>query len=149
VHRFETAHSAATHAFLMDAESRRVPELLAVDGVAGLWTFSSICTTLDPSWQPVAGSATFDLSGTDAGLFRAELIFIDGMPEQTWHGIGGVSTGPDDAGHEIFRSLLLPITAWEWDWFDGERIRRRSDAEAGRTVHHPADVRGGGHRRLE
>lgn len=118
LHRFETAHSGATHAFLLDAESRRVPELLAMDGVAGVWTFSSISTTLDPSWQPVPGSATFDPSGTDAGLFRAELVFIDGTPEQTQHSIDTVPIGPDGAGQEIFRSLLLPITAWKWDWFD-------------------------------
>jgi hypothetical protein len=70
VHRFETAHSPATHACLMDAESRRVPDLLAADGVAGVWTFSSISTTLDPSFQPAAESVTFGPSGADAGLFR-------------------------------------------------------------------------------
>ena len=118
VRRFEEAHAPATHRFLADAESRRVPDLIAVDGVAGVWTFSSIATTVDPSWQPAAGSVTFDPAGTDAGLFRAELVFIDGPPQQTRHGIAAVSTGPDDAGQEIFRSLLLPITAWEWDWFD-------------------------------
>jgi hypothetical protein len=119
LHRFETAHSGATHAFLLDADSRRVPELLAVDGVAGVWTFSSISTTLDPSWEPVAASATFDPSGGDAGLFRAELVFIDGVPEETRGRIGTVSAGPGEAGQEIFSSMLLPITAWEWDWFDG------------------------------
>jgi hypothetical protein len=115
--RFEHAHDAATHAFLVDAESRRVPELLEVDGVAGVWSFSSISTTLDPSWQPVAGSATFDPSGTDAGLFRAELVFIDGPPEQTGERIDAIDAGTHAAGTEIFRSLLLPITPWEWDWF--------------------------------
>jgi len=119
LHRFETAHSAATHAFLMDGQARRVPELLAVDGVAGVWTFSSISTTLDRSWQPVAGSSTFDPSGSDPGLFRAEIIYIDGAPEETQGRIGTVSDGPGEAGQEIFRSMLLPITPWEWDWFDG------------------------------
>jgi hypothetical protein len=118
VHRFETAHSPATHACLMDAESRRVPDLLAADGVAGVWTFSSISTTLDPSFQPAAESVTFGPSGADAGLFRAELVFIDGPPEQVRRDIGTVGAGPDDAGQAVFRSLLLPITAWEWDWFD-------------------------------
>jgi hypothetical protein len=119
VRRFERAHAPATHAFLLAADLRRVPDLLAVDGVAGVWTFSSISTTLDPSFQGVAGSVTFGPSGADAGLFRAELVFIDGPPEQTQRDIGTVSTGPDDAGPEIFRSLLLPITAWDWDWFGG------------------------------
>jgi hypothetical protein len=119
VRRFETPHSPATHAFLTDAQARRVPALLDVGGVAGVWTFSSIGTTLDPSWQPMAGSVTFDPQGTDAGLFRAELVFIDGPPEQARDKIGAVAAGPGDAGHEIFSSLLLPITAWDWDWFDG------------------------------
>ena len=67
----------------------------------------------------MAGSVTFGPSGADAGLFRAELVFIDGAPEQTRRDIGSVSSGPGDAGQEIFRSLLLPITAWDWDWFEG------------------------------
>jgi hypothetical protein len=119
MHRFELAHGPATHAFLMAAESRRVPDLLALDGVAGVWTFSSISTTLDPSFQDMAGSVTFSPSDADAGLFRAELVFIDGAPEQARRDIGTVSSGLDDAGQEIFRSLLLPIAAWDWDWFEG------------------------------
>jgi hypothetical protein len=118
LYRFEQSHSASTHRYLAHVESRRLPELLSLDGVAGAWSFSSISTTLDPSWGPRAGSATFDPSGSDAGLFRAELVFIDGMPEETQRRIAAVPAGPDEAGEEIFRSLLLPITAWEWDWFD-------------------------------
>jgi len=118
VHRFDESHSARTHAYLADAQARRVPELLNTDGVAGTWSFSSISTTLDPSWQPVAGSATFDPSGTDAGLFHAELVFIDGDPDATRRRIDAIAPPADPAGTEIFRSLLLPITPWEWTWFD-------------------------------
>jgi hypothetical protein len=118
VHRFDDAHSAATHAFLADAEGRRAQQLVELDGVAGVWSFSSISTTLDPSWQPVSGSATFDPSGSDAGLFRVELVFIDGDPEDTRRRIDALEPGATRAGTEVFRSLLLPITPWEWDWFD-------------------------------
>jgi hypothetical protein len=125
LHRFEQAHAEGTHAYLADARSRRIPALLDVPGVAGAWVFSSISTTLDPSWQPVAGSATFDPSGSDAGLFRAELVFIDGEPGTVTAAIDQIPAfGHENAsgsGSEIFRSRLLPITAWAWDWFDGQR----------------------------
>ena len=118
LYRFDESHGPHTHALLADARSRRVPALLATDGVAGAWSFSSISTTLDPSWRPVAGSATFDPSGTDAGLFHAELVFIDGDPDATRERIGAIAPAAQPAGAEIFRSLLLPITPWDWDWFD-------------------------------
>jgi hypothetical protein len=119
LYRFDQAHSAATHAYLADADSHRIPALLDVPGVAGVWTFSSISTTLDPSWQSVSGSATFDPSGSDRGLLRAELVFLEGDPAAT----GRALDAPADeavgaAGQEIFRSLLLPIQPWEWGWFD-------------------------------
>jgi hypothetical protein len=41
---------------LMDAESPQVPELLAVDGVADVWTFSTISTTLDPPFRRWPGA---------------------------------------------------------------------------------------------
>ena len=116
--RFERAHSAATQAYLADAESRRLSALLELPGVAGVWSFSSLSTTLDPSWQVVPGSATFDPSGTDAGLLRAELIFFDGPSEAVEPELASVSPAETDAGQEIFRSRLLPIRAWDWDWFD-------------------------------
>jgi hypothetical protein len=118
LYRFKQAHADSTHAYLAEAQRRRLPALLEVPGVAGAWTFSSISTTLDPSWQPVAGSATFDPSGLDAGLFRAELIFIDGDPETVTAAIDAIPAVTVSAGEEIFASRLLPITAWQWSWFD-------------------------------
>lgn len=118
VYRFERAHSAATHAYLAEAEGRHIPTVLALPGVAGAWSFSSISTTLDPTWRTVPGSATFDPSGVDAGLFRVELIFVDGDPETVEADVAAVRPPAVAAGEEIFRSTLLPIRPWEWDWFD-------------------------------
>ncbi|MDT4893974.1 MAG: hypothetical protein QOE97_3009 [Pseudonocardiales bacterium] len=121
LYRFDQAHSAATHAHLVEADSHRIPALLEVPGVAGAWTFSSISTTLDPSWDAVPASATFDPSGRDRGLFRAELLFIDGDPAATARALATpADTLAGAAGQEIFRSLLLPIQPWEWDWFDAQ-----------------------------
>ena len=53
------------------------------------------------------------------GLERTHYVNRYWFREPWRVGIGSVGTGPEDAGEEIFRSLLLPITAWEWDWFDG------------------------------
>jgi hypothetical protein len=116
--RFNAAHSADTHAYLADAELRRIPARLEVAGVAGVWSFSSMSTTLDPSWRPVPGSATFDANGSDAGLFRAEVSFLDGPTDAFQAELDTQAQETQTAGTEVFSSLLLPIRAWEWDWFD-------------------------------
>jgi hypothetical protein len=110
--RFE-ARSKEAHRYFAAYDRDYAPALLSMPGVVGIWTFSSLSTTIDPSWRPVAASATFDPSGSDAGTVRAELVFLDQDPltvQQTlpWH----------DGGKEIFTSALLPIQAWHWDWFD-------------------------------
>jgi hypothetical protein len=111
--RFEDAHSPDVHAHHAAFDTDVAPGLLDRPGVAGLWTFTSMATTLDASWRAVPGSTTFEPSGSDAGRLRAELLFLDGDPDLA---LPPPAPGP---GEVLFASRLLPITPWGWDWFDG------------------------------
>jgi hypothetical protein len=110
---FEDAHSSDVHAYYAGFDTDVAPVLLDRPGVAGLWTFTSMATTLDPSWRPTPGSTTFEPSGADAGRLRAELVFLDGDPALA------LPSPPPAPGAVLFASRLLPITPWAWDWFDG------------------------------
>jgi hypothetical protein len=110
--RFE-AHSKEAHRYFAVYDHDYAPTVLATTGVVGIWTFSSVSTTIDPSWRPVPGSTTFDPSGRDAGTLRAELVFVDEDPLTVQQALPR-----HEGGEEIFTSALLPIHAWHWDWFD-------------------------------
>jgi hypothetical protein len=110
--RFE-AHSKEAHRYFAVYDHDYAPTVLATTGVVGIWTFSSVSTTIDPSWRPVPGSTTFDPSGRDAGTLRAELVFVDEDPLTVQQALPR-----HEGGEEIFTSALLPIRAWHWDWFD-------------------------------
>jgi hypothetical protein len=112
--RLDEPKTAAAERWLGDRE-RRARRLLDLDGVAGVWTASSASTTLDPSWLPTPGSATFDPAPRDAGHLRAELVFVDGDPWPVAERLPEVGVDP---GEDVFTSLLLPIVPWEWGWFD-------------------------------
>jgi hypothetical protein len=114
--RLEDPKSPPAEAWLGERE-RLCRELVAVDGVAGVWTASSTSTTLDPSWSPKAASTTFDPAPRDAGAIRAELVVLDGNPWSMADRLPVVERGPAE---DLFTSLLLPIRPWEWDWFDAD-----------------------------
>ena len=118
--RLAEPKTAAAQLWLGERE-RRARSLLDVPGVAGAWTASSVSTTLDPSWRPTPGSATFDPSPTEAGCLRAELVFLDDDPWRVAERLSAVDAG---AAEDLFTSLLLPIVPWQWDWFDPVRASR-------------------------
>lgn len=103
-----------------------VPELLDCPGVAGVWTFSSDSTTLDPSWRAVPGSTTFDAAGSDRGHLRITLAFLDEDPVDVAQAIavrsdrlGRAARGPGGAETTLLSAPLRAIAPWEWDWFEG------------------------------
>ncbi len=119
LHHIDDPASTDAHDFYAFQDRVAVPRIVSHPGVAGLWSFSSVSTTLDPSWQPRQGSLTFDPGGQDAGRYFATLAFLDGDPLEvvtdlrafdSSRGIGSVT--------DVYESALLPITPWQWDWFD-------------------------------
>jgi hypothetical protein len=117
--------SPRAHRYLGHRDRVAIPRLLRCRGVAGAYAFSSLSTTIDPSWRPVPGSVTFDASGSDAGSLRAELLFLDADPLDTLaerQDAERVGADPDDeeAVRVLFSTALYPIQPWSWDWFDGE-----------------------------
>jgi len=114
---------AAADRFAWD-DQVRLPGLLGVGGVAGAWTFSSVSTTIDPTWEPTAGSVTFDAVGTDRAGVRVTVVFCDEDPIAVWAAVADYdrSAGPPPGGSEVattvFSSPLRAITPWEWGWFD-------------------------------
>lgn len=125
LHRLLEPRDPLAETWLGECE-RAARERIDLPGVAGVWTLSSSSTTLDPGWQPRAGSMTFD-PGSDPGRIRAEITFLDEEPADVVRTLPGLAPRagsprpePDEpqVAEELFTSLLLPITAWAWDWFE-------------------------------
>lgn len=121
IHRLTQPRDPQTEQWFGERE-RAMRERVGRPGVAGAWSLSSISTTIDPGWQPTAGSMTFDPTPAAAGAHRAELTFLDDDPFEVVEQLPGLQpsrprTDPAVA-EEIFVSLLLPIVPWHWSWFD-------------------------------
>ncbi len=128
--RLVAPRSPQAHEYLRHRDRVVIPRLLRRPGVAGVYAFSSLSTTLDPSWRPVPGSATFDPSGSDAGSLRIELLFLDADPLDTLahrRAAEDAASADDatdnaadaDAAQPLLSSALYPILPWSWDWFAG------------------------------
>jgi hypothetical protein len=127
VQRFFDPHSSAAHDVLTWTDQVHTPDVLAVPGVAGAYTFSSRATTLDPDFAARPGDTTFTPNGNAPGLFRATMYFLDDDPvtvvdriaaqRPAWAAAG---TTRDNSGavESIFVAPLRSITPWQWDWFD-------------------------------
>ena len=138
--RLREPHSAATARLFAWYDEVRIPDLLECHGVAGVWTFSSESTTLDPSWEPVPGSTTFNASGSDQGSIRVTVAFLDEDPLDVWSAMeiqarslssAGRTRETSDLESTLFAAPLRAITPWEWDWFD------QSPADVGHNAEHP------------
>lgn len=90
-----------------------VPRLLAVDGVAGCWTFRSLrvmaATGPDgtrPDWAD--------------GDLRVRVCWLDGDLDATAARVDRVldDPGPGDRMRRVFRGALATIQPWQWDWFE-------------------------------
>jgi hypothetical protein len=86
--------------------ARRDPaELLALEGVAGVWSFAAID---GGRWKP--------------GPRRVTVCFVDGDPATSAHGAEPLlRRAAGEAGTAVvYASPFETVTPWQWDWFDGE-----------------------------
>ena len=82
----------------------RDDHLLAVDGVAGVWTFATDPAEPSPErWRP--------------GDHRITVAFVDGDPLAVAAGAGPSLRGGGPA--PVYAGPFETITPWRWDWFDG------------------------------
>ena len=127
LYRMFEPHSTATEEVLAWYDRVHIPDVVACPGVAGAWTFSSTSTTLDPGWEAVSGSTTFDQKSGQGGHLRAAVIFLDDDPlvvterliarRNDW-GRDGRTKDTSAVEEKLFAGPLRAITPWEWDWFD-------------------------------
>jgi hypothetical protein len=126
VSRLTDPHSASTGQLFAWYDQVWIPDLLQRPGVAGVWTFSSDSTTLDPSWRPVPGSTTFNASGSDQGSIRILLVYLDEDPVELCPQLtdrAETAAARDRPGNAadleatLFAAPLRVINPWEWDWF--------------------------------
>ncbi len=94
------------------------PDMLGIDGIAGLWTFFSKSESSSPAFE----------RETPPGR-RIAVYYLDGDPidvvgemsarAPAWKREGRM---PDfsDTSTLRFAAPLETITPWQWDWFDGE-----------------------------
>jgi hypothetical protein len=83
------------------------PSLLAVEGVAGLWTFTTSNQFRDHPW--------------DTGDRRVTVVWLDGDPVAVAAALD-LADAPrrerDDATRVLFAGPLQTVVPWQWDWFD-------------------------------
>jgi hypothetical protein len=124
VSRVVEPHGTRAHERFAWYDRELIPDLLASPGVAGVWTFSSQSTTLDPGWRGAGGSTTFDeASQPETGQYRILLAYLDADPLAFLAGRrpGLGSDGPHpESETSIMDGVLRSITPWEWTWFDEE-----------------------------
>ena len=87
--------------------ARRDPAaLLALDGVAGVWSFAAAESA--GRWKP--------------GRRRVTVCFADGDPVVVAEGAEALlRRAAGEAGSQVvFAAPLEAITPWEWGWFDGD-----------------------------
>lgn len=118
VSRFREHHGAAAHDFFAWQDRVRIPDLLAVDGVAGAWTFSFRSDQRHPTL------ALNDSEQYAVGELRVQLLYLDDDPravtadiaerERTWDAAGRGAPDPS-AEERLFSSPVSTIVPWQ-DW---------------------------------
>lgn len=114
--RYAKPHGLDTHSCFTWEDTRLIPELLTVDGVAGAWTFSF-------SHPQQHGTLPFKGSFAEPpGGLRIRMLYLDGDPGPTGEAVRQaerrISAGPDappEAGQVLFSSSLSTIIPWQ-DW---------------------------------
>lgn len=114
--RYAKPHSLDTHECFTWEDTRVVPELLEVPGVAGAWTFS-FSHTQRHSTLPL-DSALDD----PAGGLRIRLLYVDEEPSETSAAVRAVEErlaaepgAPRVPGDVLFSAPLRTIIPWQ-DW---------------------------------
>jgi hypothetical protein len=87
-------------------EGRLDDALLAAEGVAGTWTFST--------------DGRFDRHGWRPGDKTVTVSYLDAEPLAVAPGLGALVRAQPDQDHRpvLFAGPLETITPWRWGWFD-------------------------------
>jgi hypothetical protein len=84
------------------------PALLAVPGVAGIWTFASADQLASPRWSQGARRITVCWLDDEPLDVAARVASLEAERRERY----------DATSHVTFAGPLETITPWEWDWFD-------------------------------
>ncbi|MCC9196829.1 hypothetical protein QNO08_08575 [Arthrobacter sp. zg-Y820] len=114
--RYAEPHGLDTHSSFTWEDTRLIPELLNVDGVAGAWTFSF-------SHPQQHGTLPFTATFAEPpGGLRIRMLYLDEDPGTTAESVRKaerrLETAPDaprDVGEVLFSSPLSTIIPWQ-DW---------------------------------
>ncbi len=90
-----------------DRRQAATAQLLAADGVAGVWNFNAADRFTDLGWK--------------AGRRAITVCYLDLAPLDVAPALGTLVRGTDSADAPVaFAGPLETITPWEWGWFDQE-----------------------------
>lgn len=97
-----------------------VPDLMAREGVAGLWTFRSAPDRHDP----------------DGPVLRIRLVYLESDPVAFTRGlhespVPAPPAGIADVAEPLVTGPLLTIQPWQWDWFDSPEGRAADEVPGG------------------
>ncbi|MDQ1510114.1 MAG: hypothetical protein QOG50_1958 [Actinomycetota bacterium] len=84
------------------------PALLAVPGVAGIWTFASSERLASPRWSAGARRITVCWLDGDLLAVAARIAPLEAQRRDRF----------DATSHVTFAGPFETITPWEWDWFE-------------------------------
>lgn len=114
--RYAEPHGRDTHACFGWEDTRLIPELLDIDGVAGAWTFS-FSHPQQHDTLPVKGTVT-----EPPGGLRIRMLYLDEDPattgeaiDQAERRINAAPDAPRSSGEVLFSSPLRTIIPWQ-DW---------------------------------
>lgn len=112
--RYADPHGRRTHDCFAWEDTRLIPELLDVGGVAGAWTFS---------FSHPQQHGTLPFSGVmeePPGGLRIRLLYLDGDPVSAGeairaaeHSINADPAAPESVGEVLFSASLYSINPWE------------------------------------
>ena len=85
------------------------PALVAVPGVAGVWTFSSPAEMTSRRWTQGNRRITVCWLDDEPLAVAARIAPIEAVRRSRF----------DAVSHVVFAGPFETITPWEWDWFDG------------------------------
>ena len=113
---YDEPHGAQSHDWFAWEDRSLIPELLAVPGVAGAWTFSF-------SHLQQHSSLPFDPSGAyDPGALRIRLLYLDedvaetsGRILEAQRRMNAEVNAPAETGKVLFSAPLKTIIPWQ-DW---------------------------------
>jgi hypothetical protein len=121
-------HSLATERLHHWYDADAIPAVLTVDGVAGVYTFSSVTSTIDAGFSAADDARTFaPETAAEAGSLRVIVTYCDLDSLETQQRVRTAIAGAGGAGADswvaagaavLFDSALRVVEPWSWDWFD-------------------------------